>query len=61
MIPDPITLKQIAELPDNEQRQLRAATNHFLAEQYAAQQRRKKIMEEQTKLELGIESESERS
>lgn len=47
----PITLQEIAELPDREQRQFRAATNHFLGVQYAAQQRRKKIMTERSKLE----------
>ena len=53
----PITLQQIAELPEKKQRQFKACCNEYLGQQYAAQQRRKKIMSERTKIELGIESE----
>lgn len=53
----PITLQQIAELPEKEQRQFKACCNEYLGRQYAAQQRRKKIMSERTKTELGVESE----
>ncbi len=40
----PITLQQISELSDKEQRQLKACVNEYLGRQYAAQQRRKTIM-----------------
>jgi len=51
----PITRQQIAELPDKEKQQLWAVTNHFLGQQYAAQQRRKRIM----KARLELESEAD--
>ena len=50
---NPITLQQISELPDSEQRQLGACCNEFLGRLYAAHKRRKRIITERTKLELG--------
>jgi len=54
----PITLQQISELSDKEKRQLHAWTNEYLGQQYAAQQRAKKIMTARMKLEFE-ESEDE--
>lgn len=48
---NPITLQQMSELSDKEQRQLKACTNEFLGRQYAAQQRRKRIAKARRKLE----------
>lgn len=49
-----ITLQQIAELPDKEKRQLKADINHSLGE-YASKMR-KKIAQEQRKLESEVEN-----
>lgn len=53
----PITLKQISELPDKERRQLRACTNEYLGQLYAAQQRRKQVMTERMKTESEVQDE----
>lgn len=53
---DRITLEQISKLSDKEQRQLKAVINHNLGIEYAAQQRRKKIMKARMELEF-VESE----
>lgn len=50
-----ITLQQISELPEIEQRRLKAVTNEYLGRQYAEQQRNKQIMESRTKMELEVE------
>lgn len=55
----PITLQQITELPEKERRRFLVWCNEFCGQQYAAQQRRKKIMTERTKMELGVETETE--
>lgn len=47
----PITLKQISELSDTEQRQMKASVNEYLGIQYAAQQRAKQIMKAKMELE----------
>ena len=49
-----ITLETIAELPEREQRQLKACMNHHLGKLYAASKRRKKIITERTKIELEV-------
>ena len=46
-----ITLKQISELSDKEQRQLQAWINHDLGTEYAARQRKKQVMEAKQELE----------
>jgi len=48
-------LEQISELPKKEERQTRASFNHYLGQMYATQKRRKKVMSEKTKIELGVE------
>jgi len=48
----PITLQQISELSDKEKRQLHACTNEFLGQQYAAMQRRKRIMKAKMEIEF---------
>jgi len=50
-----IILEQIAELPAKEKRQIRAFVNHILGTEYAAHQRRKKVMTEETKIKLGVD------
>lgn len=55
----PITLQQISELSDKEQRQMKACTNENLGRQYAAQQRRKRIAKARIEMELETESEPE--
>jgi len=52
-----INLRQISELSDNEKRKFQTWINHYLGRLYAAQQRRKRIMSERTKIEYEIESE----
>lgn len=54
----PITLQQISELSDKEQRQLKALINHDLGTEYAAQQRRKEIMK--ARMEIEFEESEER-
>lgn len=53
----PITWKQISELPDKEQRQLQAWINNDLGKEYAAQQRRKQVMTERMKTESEVQDE----
>lgn len=56
---DKITLQQISELSDKEQRQLKACVNDQLGRQFAAQQRRKKIMKARMEMEFEPEPEPE--
>lgn len=47
-----ITLEQISELSDKEMRQHQAIFNEYLGQQYAAQQRRKRIMKARMEIEF---------
>lgn len=55
-----ITLRELSELSDKEQRQLKALINHDLGTLYAAQQRRKKVMEARMEMESELELDTER-
>lgn len=48
-----IALQQIQELPEDEQRQMKAYCNHWLG---SLRKKRKRIAAEQMKAELGVEN-----